>query len=72
LAPGAKQAVLALDDPTLGTVVGDHRENAEAYKGATYPQVLKALDQVIEGTPQVKTYEVSNSTWHEIAAQPRA
>ena len=29
---------------------------------------LKAMDQVVEGTPQVKPYEISNSTWHKIAA----
>jgi len=29
---------------------------------------LKAMEEVIEGTPQVETYEVSNSTWYKIAA----
>jgi hypothetical protein len=30
--------------------------------------VLKALAKVVEGTPQVRTYQVSNSTFHKIAA----
>jgi len=47
----------------------DHKENAEAYNRATYPEVQKALAKVLEGTPQVKTYEVSNSTFHKIAAR---
>jgi len=47
----------------------DHKENAEADNRATYPEVQKALAKVSDGTPQVKTYEVSNSTFHKIAAR---
>jgi heme-degrading monooxygenase HmoA len=46
----------------------DEKENAEAYNSAKYPEVLKDMADVIEGTPQVETYEVSNSTWYKIAA----
>jgi hypothetical protein len=31
--------------------------------------MLKAVANVVEGTPQVDTYEVSNSTFHKIAAR---
>ena len=48
--------------------VWDQREHAEAYARSTYPQVLKAVANVVEGTPQVDTYEVSNSTFHKIPA----
>jgi heme-degrading monooxygenase HmoA len=44
----------------------DRKESAETYNGVTYPEVLKTLSAVLEGTPQVKTYEVSNSTFHKI------
>ena len=47
----------------------DQKENAEAYNRGSYPEVLKALAKVVEGTPQVQTSEVSNSTWHKIAAR---
>ena len=50
----------------------DQKENAEAYNRGTYPEVLKALAKVVEGTPQVRTYEVSNSTFHKIAAHVAA
>jgi hypothetical protein len=50
----------------------DQKENAEAYSHGTYPEVLKALAKVVEGTPQVQTYEVSNSTFHKIAARVAA
>ena len=46
--------------------VWDHNEHVEAYHRSTYPAVLKALTKVVEGTPQVHTYEVSNSTFHKI------
>lgn len=46
----------------------DKKENAEAYNRETYPDVLKALSTVVEGTPRVDTFEVANSTSHEIAA----
>jgi hypothetical protein len=46
----------------------DRKESAEQYGRDTYPQVLKGLAKVVEGTPKVHAYEVSNSTWHKIAA----
>jgi len=46
--------------------VWDHKEHAESYHRSTYPAVLKALAKVLEGTPEVHTYEVSNSTFHTL------
>jgi heme-degrading monooxygenase HmoA len=45
------------------------KDKAEAYGRTGYPEVLKALSQVVEGTPQLQGYEVSNSTFHKIAAR---
>ncbi len=47
----------------------DRKDNAEAYGRDTYPEVLKSLAKVIEGTPEVLNYEVANSTCHKIAAR---
>jgi hypothetical protein len=47
----------------------DRKESADAYSRDIYPTVLKSLDKVIEGTPKVNTYEVSNSTFHKIASR---
>jgi hypothetical protein len=52
----------------LGISLWDLKANADAYDRGTYPQVLKALSKVIDGTPQVRTYDVCNSTFHKIAA----
>ncbi|MDH3291291.1 MAG: hypothetical protein OEO20_10500 [Gemmatimonadota bacterium] len=47
----------------------DRKESADAYSRDTYPAVLKSLNKVVEGTPTVETWEVSNSTFHKIAAR---
>jgi hypothetical protein len=51
----------------VGISLWEEKENAEAYNRGTYPEVLKALAKVVEGTPRVQTYEVSNSTFHKVA-----
>jgi len=56
----------------FGISLWEKAENAEAYNRGTYPEVTKILARVVEGTPQVETYEVSNSTFHKIAAAPTA
>ena len=49
------------------------KEKAEAYARTGYPEVLKLLSKVVDGTPQLlQTYEVSNSTFHQIASPARA
>jgi hypothetical protein len=53
----------------LGISLWDRKESAEAYDRNTYPQVLKTMEKLIEGTPKVQSYEVCNSTIHEIAAK---
>ena len=50
----------------------DTRESAEAYNRGTYPEVTKFLATVVDGTPQVETYDVANSTFHKIAAAAAA
>ena len=47
----------------------DKKENAEAYSRDTYPAVLRTLEPVVQGTPEIDSYEVSNSTFHKIASQ---
>jgi|SRR6266851_3569496 hypothetical protein len=46
----------------------DEKQNADSYGRNAYPELLKALGKVVEGTPQVRTFEVCNSTFHKIAA----
>ena len=53
----------------VGISLWDQRQDAEAYQRTTYPDVQKLLSKVIEGTPQVQSYEVSLSTIHSFTAQ---
>jgi heme-degrading monooxygenase HmoA len=53
----------------LGISLWDQKQDAEAYNRAAYPDVQRILSKVIEGTPQVQTYEVSLSTIHKMASQ---
>ena len=52
----------------LAISLWDRKESAEVYSRDTYPQVLKGLAKVVDGTPEVHAYEVANSTFHKIAA----
>jgi len=47
----------------------DRKESADNYSRDAYPQVLSSLAKVVDGTPHVESYEVSNSTFHKIGAQ---
>jgi hypothetical protein len=62
--PGGRDAV--------GISLWDQKESADAYNCHGYPDVLKAIRNLVEGTPQVRTYEVANSTFHKIAARVAA
>ncbi len=58
IVPGRPEAV--------GISFWDTKENAEAYGRGSYPEVLKTLAKVLDGTPQVQTWEVANSTCHTV------
>ena len=47
----------------------DKKEDAESYNREKYPEILKTLSKVVEGTPRVESFEVANSTSHQIAAK---
>ena len=58
--PGGTEAV--------GISIWEQKENADSYNREKFPEVQQLLAKVLDGTPQVKTYEVSHSTVHRIAA----
>jgi len=66
------QDELTFVGPDGGEVVAislwDEKRNADSYGRNGFPGVLKALGKLVEGTPQVRTFEVCNSTFHKIAA----
>ena len=50
----------------------DTKEEAEAYNVSGYPEVLKTLDGMVEGTPRVGIAEVVTSTFQKLAAAKTA
>jgi hypothetical protein len=56
----------------FGISLWDNKDNAEAYNRGAYVEVAKLLSKVVEGTPRVETYEVSNSTYHKVGAAAAA
>lgn len=45
----------------------ERKENAEAFGREVYPQALKSLAGLFEGTPEVRDYEVAYSTFPKVA-----
>ena len=45
------------------------KENLETYNRNGYPELLKIVAKVVDGTPKVETFELSTSTLHKIAAK---
>jgi heme-degrading monooxygenase HmoA len=62
--PGGTEAV--------GISLWDSKDSAETYHRTTYPEVVKTLAKSIEGTPEVRTFEVAYSSFHKIAARVAA
>ncbi len=46
----------------------DTKADADAYSRTAYPEVLKTLSNVIDGTPIVKTFEFASSTFRRVAS----
>ena len=53
----------------LAISIWNTKQNAEDYSRTGYPEVLKSMSKVVEGTPKVETFELSFSTLHKIAAK---
>ena len=45
----------------------ENKADAEAYRTDAYPEVLKTVARMIEGTPRVETFEQVTSTFHHVA-----
>ena len=56
----------------VGISLWDEKQHADAYTREGYAQVTRLVNKVVDGTPQVQTYEVANSTFHHISARAAA
>jgi heme-degrading monooxygenase HmoA len=57
--PGSAEAI--------SVSVWDRKESADAYNEKAYPEVLKSLTNLLDGNPQIKTFDVISSTLHKAA-----
>jgi hypothetical protein len=48
----------------------DHKGNAEAYNAGGYPEVLKLLEELLDGAPYVKTFDVLSTTFQMVGLAP--
>jgi heme-degrading monooxygenase HmoA len=46
----------------------DTKEHAEAYNATGYPEVLKSVNKVLDGTPRVRVADVISSTFQKAVA----
>jgi hypothetical protein len=62
---------MTLSNPTSLDVIAislwETRADAEEYNTNAYPEVLKTLARMIDGTPKVQTFEAVTSTFHKVA-----
>jgi len=69
------EIVFVAPDPERNLVaisLWDKKEDADAYHRGVYPEVLKALAKVVDGIPEVRNFEVANSTLQKTAARVAA
>jgi hypothetical protein len=45
----------------------ENKANADTYNTNAYPEVLKTVARMIDGTPKVQTFEAVTSTFHHVA-----
>jgi heme-degrading monooxygenase HmoA len=65
VAPGSGTELVAIS-------LWDTKDDAEAYHRGSYSEVVKALANVVEGTPEVRNFDVANSTLQKTAARVAA
>lgn len=64
--------ILARDDGGEVATISfwDQEGSAQDYNTSGYPEVLKTLAGLLEGTPYVKTFDVVSSTFQNAGARP--
>lgn len=68
--------LITLAGPGGGEVVAisfwDQKENAQTYNSIGYPEALKILRKLLDGTPHVRTFDVVSSTVQKVAPRVTA
>jgi len=68
--PGFKEEIaFIVGNDAYAMSFWESKEKAEQYGRTGYPDVLKALGNVIQGTPEVQSYDVCSSTIPKLASR---
>jgi heme-degrading monooxygenase HmoA len=74
--PGFMDEITLISDEDPNRVLAisfwKSKEHADAYNRDQYSVVKETISNLIEGTPQVRTFEVDHSTVHEMAPRKAA
>jgi len=63
LQPGFKHELAMVNGASgVGLSVWEDQPSAEKYQASTYPDILKKLSTVIEGTPKITNFELAATT----------
>ena len=52
----------------IGMSFWETKQDADKYARDTYPTIRKKMEEGMQGTPEVRSFEVANSTWYGIHA----
>jgi len=55
------------DPDAIAISLWENKVDAEAYNTNVYPEVLKSVARMVDGTPKVHAFETVTSTLHKIA-----
>jgi len=68
---GFRDEVSFLDEDHVESVAisfWDTEADMRLYEKDVYPELLKSMTDTFDGMPEVRHFEVANSTWHKIHA----
>jgi len=69
--PGFRDAILLAgnDDLDMTSIsLWESKEEADSYSTKGYPEILKSIENVLDGAPKVRTTSVLHSTVHKLVA----
>jgi hypothetical protein len=69
--PGFRDAILLAGNDALymtSISLWESKEEADSYNANGYPEILRSLENVLDGAPKVRTTSVLHSTIHKLAA----
>jgi heme-degrading monooxygenase HmoA len=55
-------------DEAIAMSFWNTKQDADKYASEVYPTIHKKMEDTLEDTPQIRSFEIANSTWYDIYA----